>query len=396
VYADTDARQNQGLAGVIQTVAKHMGDRASYRQLFVDLLAYSKLSNKDKAILHSRSLHEIRTLVGCPETSRTEAIEGIIMQRFFGDSRRQIRRYGGSTGTSVPTQPTIDAVGKVIDTPELLESILSHLTVHTLVTSTRVSRTFRNVIHNSPTLLKNLFLLPQREPSDTITDATNKLPNSNERSRPYAGCRVATLCPLLKIQNQHFTVDKRFDPIGCEIAVIKPSTTWADSFTHMYLTNPRCTKVVVAFVYQGTSFASPGTKNKIADHTIHGLRTIHMEKGVTFDAIIDATYTRGDVLLQDLGYEVDDMRVKKNTTLHDESQAWHQNNHGRMCLHGDTRIIPYGVQFRTNADNAGADKVEKQLKMQNEQKTTFQKVLTELQTRGGSVLKQGCSIAVEK
>jgi hypothetical protein len=80
-----------------------------------------------KKSLHTRYRHEIWTLVGCPSGTRAEAIEGIIMQRFFGDTRNNIRRHRDYTYTPISTQPTIEAVGKVFDTHELLEMILSHL-----------------------------------------------------------------------------------------------------------------------------------------------------------------------------------------------------------------------------------------------------------------------------
>jgi hypothetical protein len=372
-----------------------MGDRASYRQLFFDLLAYSKLSRKNQKSLHTRYRHEIWTLVGCPSEARAEAIEGIIMQRFFGDSRHNIRRSRGYTDTPFPTQPTIDAVGNVIDTPELLESILSHLPVHTLLPSTRVSRTFRNVTHNSPTLLRNLFLLPTKERSEAMTGASNKEPDSNQRGRTYDEYKVATLCPLLSLTRQDLTFDKRLEFADCETAVIKPSTTWADSFTHMYLTNPPCTQVEVDFVSTGSNFASSGYTNTSTEYTISGTRIIQMGTVVTFDAIIEATYTIGNVYIHVRGREGIRMHTRTNTTLHAEVKAWHQHNFGRMCLSGDTRIYLFGVVFWTDADKAAADKVERQLKMQSEQKETFQKVLIELWTRGSGGLKEERGTSVE-
>jgi hypothetical protein len=78
--------------------------------------------------------------------------------------------------------------------------------------------------------------------------ARNKEPDSNERGRPYDDYKVATLCPLLSLIGQELTLNERLDFTECEAAAIKSSTTWADSFTHMYLTNPPCTEVEVAFV----------------------------------------------------------------------------------------------------------------------------------------------------
>jgi hypothetical protein len=236
--------RNSRQRSLVSCCCREAGGRAFHCRLGHD-------GDEDKAVLHPRFRREIRTLVGCPEASRTEAIKGIIMQRFFGDTRRFIRRYDGPTGTPISTQPTIDVVGKVLDTPELLESILSHLPVRTLVTATRVSRTFRNVIHDSPELLKILFLLPQREPSETMTGATSKELDSDEFHMPSDDYRAATLCPLLNIHGQHLTPNKRLISTGCETAIIKSPTAWADSFTHMYLTNPPCTKVEVEFVYTG-------------------------------------------------------------------------------------------------------------------------------------------------
>lgn len=119
------------------------------------------------------------------------------MQRFFGKQRNTIRRHcKQSTSTWKPTQAVNAAVSTVLNTPELIDAILSHLPVLDLIISTRVSKTFRRLIYKSPTLLRILFLLADKDPPETVT----LVPYNTETSEPSRNAkiyRIATLCPLL-------------------------------------------------------------------------------------------------------------------------------------------------------------------------------------------------------
>jgi hypothetical protein len=93
-----------------------------------------------------------------------------------------------------------NAVSKVIGTPELLELILSHLLARNLISSTRVSKTFRHLIHTSPTLLRNTFLLNQKDSAETISRIACDETDSQDSRKCNGEVRrytVAKLCPLL-------------------------------------------------------------------------------------------------------------------------------------------------------------------------------------------------------
>lgn len=63
-----------------------------YKKLFEDLSACNNWNEKRKVRILPRLRDEIQTLLTCPVAFHTEAIEGILMQRFFGSSRSSIRR----------------------------------------------------------------------------------------------------------------------------------------------------------------------------------------------------------------------------------------------------------------------------------------------------------------
>jgi hypothetical protein len=414
VYPDTDARQHQGLAGVIQTAAKHMDDRAPYRQLFVDLLAYSKLNHEEKS-LRTRSYYEVRALVGCSEASRTEAIEGIIMQGFFRLERDNVRRRRRLASTWSATQPRDDAVGKVFGTPELLEGILTHLPELDLITSTRVNKTFRHLIHQSPTLLRTLFLLPPKGFSETITRGDLNIEALADRSGHNTGYQMVTLCPLLSPLGSHLTMNERFEFYEHELVHIKQSAAWADPFSHMYLTSPPCIEVDVElmYVHVGTESGEgypTGERNAKTAHMYSAIRKIRKRTGVTFAALMEAVYAKGDVkiaikeriLIESTEGELDEdwafcnhSHVKKRTTLYHEVKAWEQKHSVAMFFSGATVIELHGVRLWTYEDKAEAARKEKELELQNEQRENFQRVLTELRMRDTIVLKQDCDIAAE-
>lgn len=87
-------------------------------------------------------------------------------------------------------------------------------------------------------------------------------------------------------------------------------------------------------------------------------------------------------------------RVKKNTRLHDEIVAWEERYSGTVFFSRITKIKLHGVINRTNAHHAEAAKVEKESKMENDQREEYQKVLIELRKRGTGVLRQGFGIAM--
>jgi hypothetical protein len=103
-----------------------------------------------------------------------------------------------SIAKTVPAQ-TIDSefdttssdqssVHKTIETPELLEHILSHLPSLDLYHARRVSQSFRNAIDRSPALQKNLFLVDR-----------SSVPQKNCSLIPFAYSDSSTFGPISPI-----------------------------------------------------------------------------------------------------------------------------------------------------------------------------------------------------
>jgi hypothetical protein len=126
----------------VNIVYNRLDERASYKKLIEELFAFSTSSQEEKARIRPRLRREAGALFSHPSASCAETIEGILMQRFFGSSRGSILRwYRRGTDAWNSTQPVDNAVSRFIGTPELLETMLSHLPVRNLISSTRVSKT---------------------------------------------------------------------------------------------------------------------------------------------------------------------------------------------------------------------------------------------------------------
>jgi hypothetical protein len=326
------------------------------------------------------------------------------MQRFFRLERDNIRRHRRPSRTWSATQPLDNAVAKVIGTSELLEGTLAHLPELDLIASTRVNKTFRHIIQDSPTLLRMLFLQPPRECSEIIArgDVDNKA--LGERSGHDTGYELVTLCPLLFPWLSNLTMNTRFGLRDHEAVGIDPSAQWADSFTHMYMTNPPCTEVeiVLEYLHVGTEPGKgyfTGDKGAETAYVYRAVRTVRCQTGVTFAALMEAVYARGDVkitinerVLYEYGDE-DDKRmledldtfrcslVKKNTTLYDEVKALEQKLSVVMSFNMQRGISLHGARVWDDADKAEAAREKRELEMQSKQGNYFQKVLVELRER---------------
>lgn len=120
--------------------------RASYNKLAEDMTAYFKLSDKDKARRPERIRKEAQALIECDPASRKREIERLIIQRLLlrvdavQSSKSSLKRKN-KAHRSFP--PVAASVSKVIDTTELLEAILSHLTILDLVAATGVNKEFQ-------------------------------------------------------------------------------------------------------------------------------------------------------------------------------------------------------------------------------------------------------------
>jgi len=424
VYADIDQRKSQNASDAISAPAKvvtiavnHLDERASYKKLLEDLslLSTSKnLSQEERARIRPRVRKEARTLVTYPVASHVEAIEGILMQRFFGNSRTSVRRrYRRRDDPWSSTQPMGNGASRLLGTPELLEAILSHLPAFNLISLTRVSKTFRQLIHNSPTLLRNLFLLSRKTPFETRSLANHYEMSSDNRSEQEKDYNIALLCPLLHMEWQSYTTfQERFESKRYEVTAIHEWAAYADSFTHMYLTNPPCVEVEFELVYTGIELGNrypflfedevPDT-----DHFIRATRKIRNETGVTFAMLMEAAHVKGPVSIitkerldetrnrrtpeEDGGTPQSDegtleedyerwieTRVVENTTLHDETRAWEEKYSSWMSLDlAFTEVKLRGVIVRTPADFAAIEKADRDAKMEEEQRKAFQAVVLE-------------------
>ena len=299
-----------------------------------------------------------------------------------------------------------NAVIKFIGTPELLEMTLSHLPVCNLISSTRVSKTFRHLVHNSPTLQRNLFLRPRKELSDNQFIAPHDEAGSEIHSEQSKEYKIVNLCPLLHIEWQsHLTAGERFWSEDHEIVAINECATDADSFTQMYLTNPPCVEVGIKFVYKGIEIEeNPWLSEDPKPDTHHYLianRKIRKETGVTFAMLMEAIHTKGFVCIteevqfngeynngipeeQDGPWTEIWRRVVEDTTVHDEIRTWEEKHPkcGMMLLDGGcTAVRLHGVVVRTAADYAAIEKADRDSKMEDEQREIFQAVLLELMHR---------------
>lgn len=269
------------------------------------------------------------------------------MQCFFGKARSGVSRRHERRASPE------NAETRVIGTPELLEAILSYLPARDLIVTMRVSSTFRNLIHSSPTLLRNLFLLPRKEPFETtslvVLDETTWPWNPPTNiTKEY---KVVTLCPLLDMSwNEDETIEERSDYKDHEIVSVNQCARKAHMFSHMYLTSPPCVEVDIDFVYSNTD---PRLRTPKTEFQISARRTIRREMGVTFDALAEATYPKGYVQVTEVRKDrkFDESRGEtvevEDTSLQEQIKAWEEKHSGMMLLDDVlTKIRLHGVIVR--------------------------------------------------
>ena len=307
-------------------------------------------------------------------------------------------------------------MSRLIGTPELLEAVLSHLPTRDLVRSTRVSKTFRHLIFNSPILLRSLFLRPQKEPFEIVSLKSHKKASSGNHTEQAKDYKIATLCPLLhKDWLPDLTIEERFRSEDHERAAIDMQAASADSFTQMYLTNPPCVEVDIILVYSnketGKRNCLPEDRGRDTRDYISAAHRIRKETGVTFALLMEALYMNGSVTAttreitdetrdtrtpeegdattpEDEEIFVDEnelwihSRVVEDTTLHDEIRTWERKHPGMMRLNtACTWVKLHGVIVRTAADFAALEQADRELRMEEEQRKSFQAVLLELKQK---------------
>jgi len=203
----------------------------------------------------------------------------------------------------------------VFNVPELLESILSYLPMKDLFIARSVNKAFYSLIATSPTLQRNLFLLPETSqpqywqtiqskvnhhiyaviasPSDAIT-----FPSPQYIGSPPA--IVTSMNPLLQNPDSPRVAARLLYENCRDSAEMTDHMLQSRPWTHMYVTNPPCTCAHIQVEYVDEwSLIDPAVKVR---------RNVYDPTGVTFGAIYEAFHKRGvvavdkgqgDILLSD-------------------------------------------------------------------------------------------------
>ena len=161
--------------------------------------------------------------------------------------------------TTPPSARALVCAAQVADTPELTELILKHLSARQLISATRVSQTFRNLIHTSPVLQRITFMrsskpntpiqhcqfvqwgpgLQQRHlkplPSPSIADDTPIVATAMPQHQAFQSMPVlyshavqmSLLCPLLEPAERGSSDDMSFDLQHLMFGVNRPARTTA-------------------------------------------------------------------------------------------------------------------------------------------------------------------------
>lgn len=331
------------------------------------MAAYSKLNGEEK-MAHPKSIRlEAEALSHCAATSKTNMVEQILVQRLFGIERHlnlnPIPRSEAAENNTTQHQRVENATSALIETAELLEAILSYLPAVDLVIATKVDKSFRKLIFNSPALRRILFLEPQKEVPETLhfieEDSVWKKqltssPNHNSEgvAKTHVDYTIAILCPLLK---ENGPLLDFFKPLyRTECACFHPRTSSAHAWANMYLTNPPCTEVEVSLCYTNNNTNSngqlptPGLCNVLAKCTIRDF------KGITFATLMEAPYVPGKIVTIHPKPDPwhDDFEVMRNSTAYEVVEACQARyDCGMALLLKDICIRLVGVVFELSADH---------------------------------------------
>lgn len=130
------------------------------------MTAFYNMSDEEKMACPVNIRKEAQALTNCTSGSKKAMIDRIPMQRFFGTERHldtnPISLSEASEDSTTQHQRVENAKIAVIETVELLAAILSYLPTVDLVIATRVHKSFRKLIFDSPALRRILFLELQK------------------------------------------------------------------------------------------------------------------------------------------------------------------------------------------------------------------------------------------
>jgi hypothetical protein len=279
-----------------------------------------------------------------------------------------------TSNLSLDTEPsateTATAVAQVLGTLELLESILSHLPVLDLVVATGVSKTFRQVIQESPQLQSQLFMLPTKDKAEYWQLVT--LRNDNYRcgqrvahlyrikspgivgddaleadleavavnpgdwAHPNYSLKVVSVCPLLDPFERDGWLPRdlglweRYEmPVETQLRVNSRALRAIKPWDNMFITNPPCQEASMRLIWEGYDAG----KQKM---TISASGMARCEQGITMALLVDrVAKTPGRVSISTRSDEHGSENVWKledaeDTTLHDQVAICKTRNSERV------------------------------------------------------------------
>ncbi|KAM0703186.1 hypothetical protein Q7P35_009124 [Cladosporium inversicolor] len=271
-----------------------------------------------------------------PTTQQRHQIKLLIIQRLKQQPAPHtvMRTNDHGAGPSRVTPGT--AAIAVINIPELLESILSHLPMKDLFAASRVNKAFHRLIETSPTLKRKLFLLPgESQPKywqlvrnwitgkyRTVIAPTSEIFGTLPASEDAFGkpSLVARVNPLLKLEGRKkmdMLVKKMVLPreVVLDSAILDKRILDSKAWPHMYLTDPPCACVHIDVDYADTSL--------IGCTVLRARRCVYDPAGVTFGAIHDALHEKGpDAIYERRKHaQVDsEMCIEHETTIREQLQ----------------------------------------------------------------------------
>jgi hypothetical protein len=272
------------------------GERTTYAAVIDDILT----NHGEEMVSGNLILEKLRHRLDCDLAPKLHPIKLLIIERLKKQPTPQTVVRSSDCSASA-------AAVAVLNLPELLESVLSHLSMEDLFVASRVNKAFHRLIETSPTLLRKLFLLPRKgQPkwqlfffssvdgnfyaavASSIEDIN--APYSAEVKAFGRPTLVARINPLLKLQRREGEdIEDILRPRDTlPSAILNKRILEANARPHMYLTDPPCTCVHIDVDYDDEVKAS---------EVLRVRRRVCDPAGVTFGAIYEALHAKGPVAL---------------------------------------------------------------------------------------------------
>lgn len=241
-------------------------------------------------------LELLRERNGFAQKRQRHLLKMLVIQRLKLQPTSQtviLTQTGGDAGNA-------SMAAAVFDVPELLESILTHVTMADLIAVRRVNKALFRLIEISPTLQRKLFLVPSNNPKACSGLVYNGSPIQPfvPRDSPLwetlwgSSNIVAGMNPFLEkdLWDCVPSPDGKSSMMLLASARIKPQILNSKAWPEMYLTSPPCLGVLVGFQY---------TEEFESLHVIRFLisRFVYDPAGVTFATVWKALHKEGDVIV---------------------------------------------------------------------------------------------------